>query len=207
MLGKYYWKKNKLYKGLIPHKKPRGYDIEVVDSPYQSCIPLLFQWKTLVFLSFLAKQQPRLCISQWTMVYELLWPLSQLLVSVFRSKRGSPTNITIQVHLPHLPLITSDHKTLEATANSVGKCFHRANTNANMYVSSCISVQGILEAIVLYVDNKAHIQKLYYDHIPFKCMGFHEYGYFAKDFPLNMEILQKTSHCGGKQSMVDRNKD
>jgi len=38
-------------------------------------------------------------------------------------------------------------------------------------------------------------------------MGFHEYGYFAKDFPLNMEILQKTAHCGGKQSMVDRNKD
>ena len=95
ILGKYYWKKFKLYKGLIQHKNHWGYDLEVVESPSQICIPLLFRWKRLVFLSFSAKQQPRLCISQWTMVYELLWPLSQLLVSVFPSKRGSPTNITI----------------------------------------------------------------------------------------------------------------
>ena len=32
-------------------------------------------------------------------------------------------------------------------------------------------------------------------------MGCHEYGYFAKDFPLNMEVLQKTAHCGGEHSM------
>ena len=76
ILGKYYWKKFKLYKGLIQHKNHWGNDLEVVDSPSQSCIPLPFQWKRLVFLSFSAKQQPRLCISQWTMVYELLWHLS-----------------------------------------------------------------------------------------------------------------------------------
>ena len=51
------------------------------------------------------------------------------------------------------PLSSSSHhlgpQNLEATTNSVGKCFHRAETNASMYVISCISVQGILEAIVL----------------------------------------------------------
>ena len=83
-------------------------------------------------------------ISQWTMIYEPLWPLYQQVVFVFLSERGIPTTITIQVHLPHFSLIFSNPKTLEETPKSIGKCFHRADTNASMYVSSCISVQGLI---------------------------------------------------------------
>jgi hypothetical protein len=35
------------------------------------------------------------------------------------------------------------------------------------------------------LDNWIHIQKLYYEQLPFKCKSFHEYGHFANKFPSN----------------------
>jgi len=52
----------------------------------------------------------------------------------------------------------------------------------------CVEVdleKGLLEAIQLTLDNWSYIQKVDYESFPFQCKTWHEYGNFAKNFPLN----------------------
>ena len=42
---------------------------------------------------------------------------------------------------------------------------------------------GLREAFKLIVGNWSHVQKLDYEQLPFKYLGCHEYGHFARNFP------------------------
>ena len=65
----------------------------------------------------------------------------------------------------------------------------------DQYACACICVEvdleaGLPEAIKLTVGNWSHFQKLYYEQLPFKCRGCHEYRHFIRNCPKKTEIQQ-----------------
>jgi hypothetical protein len=40
--------------------------------------------------------------------------------------------------------------------------------------------KGILEVVLISLDNWQHVQQLDYEKLPFKCKIFHEYGHFEE---------------------------
>jgi hypothetical protein len=42
--------------------------------------------------------------------------------------------------------------------------------------------KGIPYVVLISLDNWQHVQQLDYEHLPFKCKVFHEYGHFAKNY-------------------------
>ena len=85
-------------------------------------------------------------------------------------------------------------KSLHAIGNVLGKYIDMASPK-DQYACAhiCIEVDleaGLLEAMKLTVGNWSHFQNLDYEHLPFKCKGFHEYEHFIRNCPKKPEIQQ-----------------
>ena len=63
-----------------------------------------------------------------------------------------------------------------------------------------VDIEKVLqESINIFMDGWEHLKKVDYDQIPFKCMKFHEYVHFVKNFPkVVQEIPEKNQEEGAK---------
>jgi hypothetical protein len=76
-------------------------------------------------------------------------------------------------------------KNLESISNKRRKFIDKADPKPGMFACAltCVEVDleaGLPDAKELRLNNWAHVQKLDYDQLPFKCNGCHEYGHSPK---------------------------
>ena len=114
--------------------------------------------------------------------------------SDFDLEADIPKAVSVWVRLPNLPMHCWNPKSLQAIGNVLGKYIDMASPK-DQYACArvCVEVDleaGLPEAIKLTVGNWVHFQKLDYEHLPFKCRGYHEYGHFIRNCPKKPEILQ-----------------
>lgn len=90
------------------------------------------------------------------------------------------------VWLPHLPFHCWSDDALRCIRNSIRKYIDWAERKENIF--SCVRIfvevdleKGILEAILISLDNWQLVQQLDYKQLPFKCKVCHEYGHFVKN--------------------------
>jgi len=103
----------------------------------------------------------------------------------FNPENCIPTIISVWMRLPHLNLHCWSDDALRCIDDTLGKYIDKAEPTENMFSYSRICVEvdlekGILEEVMISLDNWKHLQQLDYKHLPCKCKSFHEYGNFKK---------------------------
>jgi hypothetical protein len=103
----------------------------------------------------------------------------------FSPKNDVPSIVSVWVWLLHLLHCWSDDA-LRCIGNSIGRYIDCAKPKENIFSCAriCVKVdleKGILEAMVISLDNWQHVQQLDYKQLPFKCKIYHEYGHFARN--------------------------
>jgi hypothetical protein len=106
--------------------------------------------------------------------------------SYFNPENDIPFAIPVLVWLPHLPLHCRNNETLKCTRNTLQRYIDRAYPKEWMFSCERICVEaylekGLLEAILLILDNSEHKQPLDYEKIPFKIKSCCEYCHFANN--------------------------
>jgi hypothetical protein len=109
----------------------------------------------------------------------------------FNPAEDVPSQVPVWVRLPNLPIHCWNWDSLKHIGDALGKFIDREN-NKDQYDCARICVEvdlevGLPKAIKINVRSWSHIQKLDYEHLPFKCRGCHEYGHFARNCPKNSE--------------------
>ena len=107
------------------------------------------------------------------------WDLS------FDREKDIPKAVPVWVKLPHLPLHCWNDEDFHAIGNTLGKYIDKSKPKSPMFSCARICVEfdlgkGLPESINLSIDEWNHMQTMDYEHIPFKCKYFHEYGHFSK---------------------------
>jgi len=102
----------------------------------------------------------------------------------FDPKLDVPSDVSVWVRLPHLPLHCWGDESVRAIGNAMGKYIDHSEPKDNMQACTRICVEvdlgkGLPEAIKLKVDEWSHIQQLDYEQITFRCKVCHEYGHFT----------------------------
>jgi len=98
----------------------------------------------------------------------------------------------------HLPLHCWGGDALKSIGDTLGKYIDKSKPKSSMYACAKICEEfdldkGFLESIQLTLDGWTHIQKLYYEQLPFKCKRFHECGHFAKDYKKKIQEVTTTN--------------
>jgi len=126
-----------------------------------------------------------------------MWPW----MMIFVPERETFTFVPVWIRLYSLPLDYWQPYPLKTTGNKLGHFLKISEaTIKGKYTSFtriCVEMDlsgALLEEIILEVYDEEWVQKMYYEHIPFKCCKCHEHGHLFKDCPKNnMEDNGKTS--------------
>ena len=110
----------------------------------------------------------------------------------FYLEKDIPFVIHVWMKLPHIPLQYWIDKALTYIRNALGIYIDRSKPKTPMFSYAHIYVEvnlenGLLNTIVLDMEDWKHSNKIDYDRHPFKCKMCHEYGYFAKNCSKELE--------------------
>lgn len=119
----------------------------------------------------------------------------------FVLERETFTSVPVWIRLYSLPLDYWLLESLKTIGNKLGHFLKSSEaTLKGRYTSFsriCVEMDlsgALLEAIILEVYDEDWVQRVDYEHIPFRCHKCHEHGHLYRYFPIiNMEGNQKTT--------------
>jgi hypothetical protein len=105
----------------------------------------------------------------------------------FSPENDIPFVVLVWVRLPRLPLHRWSDDALRCIRKSIGQYIDRAEPKENFFSCARICIEfdlekGILEEVIISLDNWQHVQQLDYEQLPFKSKFCHEYGHFSRNF-------------------------
>jgi hypothetical protein len=67
--------------------------------------------------------------------------------------------------------------------------------------------KGLLEVVLLTLDNWSHLQLVDFDNFSFKCKTYHEYGHFAKKLQVKSTSTTTRARKGGTMENYKEKKE
>ena len=118
------------------------------------------------------------------------------------------TSVLVWIRLYSLPLDYWLSESLKAISNKLRHFIKISYTTLRGKYTSfawiCVEMDfsgALPDAIILEVYDEEWVQTTYYEHVPFRCLKFHEHEHLYRDCPLNKLERHKSHHKKGSQRL------